>query len=203
MRRAFQWSAIRSASAGIRWPRSRRQVSGCRFSPWWRLPLACQVCCWWICRWWVWWVRRVKFGSVGLGIASVATNLPTLRRIRGGAILSGYHVFDVLRGLGLSVALRNNGLLVTPTNRVTSKASEFVREHKQALVAMLERSVGLPTCQRCQGSFLAVPTFDGFENFECQSCGECSGCRRLMPPLPTFEQVQPLVQTSFLDRRAS
>lgn len=117
--------------------------------------------------------------------------------------MSGYHVFDALRGLGLTVALRNNGLLVTPTNRVTSAAAEFVREHKQVFVAMLERSVGLPKCRRCQGSLLAVPTFDGFENFECQSCGECSGCRRVMPAIPSVMRVQPLVQTSFLDRRAS
>jgi hypothetical protein len=94
--------------------------------------------------------------------------------------MSGYDVFSALRRWGLKVALRSDGLWVTPRNRVTSEALEFVREHKQVLLGMLERSVGLPTCFECDGSLLAVPTFDGFENFECQSCGKCSGCRRCL-----------------------
>jgi len=117
--------------------------------------------------------------------------------------LSEYHVFETIRGMGLTVALRSNGLWVTPTNRVTPEAAEFVREHKQVFVDILKRSIGLPICQRCQGMLLAVSTFDGFENFECQTCGECSGCRRVVPVLATVTRVQPLVQTSFLDRRAS
>ncbi len=112
-------------------------------------------------------------------------------------------MFHALRALGLRVALQQDGLWVTPSNRVTPAASEFVREHKQILVAMLERSVGLPKCLECQGTLLAVPTFDEFENFECQHCGKCFGCRRVMPALPSAAQVQPLVQASFLERRAS
>ena len=55
--------------------------------------------------------------------------------------MSGYDVFNALRRWGLKVALRSDGLWVSPRNRVTSEALEFVREHKQILMAMLERSV--------------------------------------------------------------
>jgi hypothetical protein len=105
--------------------------------------------------------------------------------------------------MGLNIALRENELWVTPSNRVTPEASGFVRKHKQFLVAMLERSIGLPACQRCQSPLLAVPTFDGYENFECQNCGECFGCRRVGLASATVVPVQPFVQTSFFDRRAS
>jgi hypothetical protein len=117
--------------------------------------------------------------------------------------LSGYRTFDALRVLGLRIELRNNGLWVTPAYRVTNEAAEFVRQHKQVFIAMLERSAGLPCCQRCKGSLLAVPTFDGWENFECQSCGNCAGCRRVMPAVPSNTPVQPTVQTSLLDRPES
>jgi len=61
---------------------------------------------------------------------------------------------------------------------IPPEAVALARDHKPALLSMLERSKDLPPCPKCTGPLLAIPTFDGFENFECVRCDRCIGCRR-------------------------
>ena len=91
--------------------------------------------------------------------------------------MSEYPLFDSIQEAGLIASLSGSNLSVRPASRVTAELKTMISENKTKLVKMLERSVGLPPCETCQGPQIAVRTFDGFENFECQQCNVCSGCR--------------------------
>ena len=67
--------------------------------------------------------------------------------------------------------------LVGAGDQIPTEAIETAKPYKAELLTMLDRSADLPRCSSCDGSLLAVPTFDGFENFECMACDRCSGCR--------------------------
>ena len=87
-------------------------------------------------------------------------------------------IFRKLFTAGIVVDVVGASLRVRPTALVTSELADLIREHKPALVAVLDRSADLPACLLCGGVQYAVPTFDGFENFECFACDKCSGCRK-------------------------
>ena len=56
---------------------------------------------------------------------------------------------------------------------------DALRDHKFEIIAVIQRSQGLPACSHCQGQLFGIETIDGFENFECFHCGRCAGCRPL------------------------
>jgi DNA-binding NarL/FixJ family response regulator len=94
-------------------------------------------------------------------------------------------LFDTVKQiyeLGVTVASPEVGRikLVSSAENVPVAAVELAKQHKPALVLMLQRSRSLPPCAKCTGQQLAIPTRDGYENFECLRCDCCSGCARIV-----------------------
>ena len=91
--------------------------------------------------------------------------------------MSRYPIFDALQSAKVFLSMRGDKLNVRPSANVTHELAEFIRANKGELIAMIERGLDLPRCERCQCAQLAVRCSDAYENFECQACGVCSGCR--------------------------
>jgi len=78
--------------------------------------------------------------------------------------------------------------LLSVSSEIPADAIELAREHRAALIEMLDRSAKLPACSVCGGPILAIPTFDNFENIECVPCDRWIGCRPVSASLATYPQ---------------